>query len=110
MLCSYCHNTINGLLPPRPEIPGQASEAIMAIKRASAVADWANLLLAEGQKRGLHLKAEQDEMQKVQALLAEAKVRWHVFDSEAVRKNANAAFIKGAKIKDALSQKVRLEH
>lgn len=109
VLCAYCHNTINGMLPPRPEIPERASEAMMAIKRADVVVEWANLLLAEGQKRGLHLAAEQDEMKMVQSLLAEAKLRWHIFDSDAVQMNANAAFLKGAKVKDALSKKVPLD-
>lgn len=110
ILCSYCHNTINGMLPPRPEIPERAGEAMMAIKRANAMVDWANLLLAEGQKRGLHLNAEQDEMRMVEALLAEAKLQWHVFNTDLVRLNADAAFSKGAKVKDVLSKKVPTEH
>lgn len=109
VLCSYCHNTINGMLPPRPEIPARASDAMMTIQRANSIVDWANLLLAEGQKRGLHLNAEQDEMKMAQALLVEAKLRWHIFDSDAVQMNANAAFIKGSKVKDALSKKVPLD-
>jgi hypothetical protein len=109
VLCSHCHNTINGMLPPRPEIPERGSQAIMAIKRANGVVEWANLLLAEGRKRGLHLDAEQDEMKMVEALLSDAKLRWHTFATDAVRRNADAAFIKGAKVKDALSKKVILD-
>ncbi len=45
-------------------------------------------------------------MKAVRAQLTAAKVSWHAFNLEAVRKKADAAFEHGTKLKDALRAKL----
>src|SRR5205085_12268217 len=78
-LCARCHDTLN-FLEPRPEIPVKAGETMTALQRANAVVLWANLLLAQGQQRGLTFDAERGELKAVQEKLNAAKVNWHTFE------------------------------
>jgi Cytochrome c7 and related cytochrome c/Cytochrome c554 and c-prime len=105
-LCAHCHNTINGILPRRPDIPEKANEVMQAIRRANVVVLWADRLLEQGQNKKVDLSAEQQEMKIVRALLAEAKISWHAFNLDVVRKKADEAFEMGTKVKDALRQKL----
>ena len=45
-------------------------------------------------------------MKVVRAMMAEAKITWHVFNLDASRKKADAAFEEGTKVKDALRKKL----
>lgn len=104
-LCARCHDTIN-YLTPRPEIPQRANNTMQAFQRANAVINWAMLLLAKVQKRGLDAKVEQAELKATQETLKQAQINWHAFKLEAVRKQADEAFFKGTKIRDALRRKL----
>lgn len=105
-LCATCHNSTNALLPKRPEIPGKADEVVQAIRRANAIYVWADRLLEEAHHRKMDVTAEDQEMKIVRAMLSEAKVGWHAFNLDSVRKKADGAFEEGTKLKDALRQKL----
>ena len=107
-LCSQCHDSIN-FLKPSPEIPARAKETMMALQRADAVINWARTLLAGGQMLNLSLSGEMDEFKTAKDKLSEAKVKWHTFNLDAVRKQADEAYLKGAKVKDGLRKKLRAE-
>lgn len=108
-LCAQCHNAPNKLLPQRPDIPEKASEAMQAIRQANTVVLWAERLVTEGRNKKVDISVEEQEMQIVRVMLADAKVGWHAFNLEAVRNKANAAFEKGTKLKDDLRQKLSLQ-
>jgi hypothetical protein len=107
-LCSQCHDAIN-FMKPSPEIPERAKETMMALQRADAVIKWAALMLAEGQRRNLSLTAEANEFKAAEGRLSEARVKWHTFSLDAVRKQADDAYLKGAKVKDELQKKIKAE-
>jgi predicted CXXCH cytochrome family protein len=109
-LCSTCHNSPNALMPKRPEIPGQAAEVMQAIRRANSIYVWADRLIEEGHRRKTDIAEEEKEMKVVGAMLAEAKVGWHAFNLEAVRRKADAAFEAGTKVKDSLRAKLYPNH
>ncbi len=106
-MCARCHDSIN-YLTPRPEIPQRANATMLAFQRANAVINWAMLLLAEAQKRGLDPKAEQAELKAAKDALTQAQLAWHAFKLEVVRKQADDAFFKGVKVRDALRRKLSL--
>lgn len=105
-LCASCHDSTNALLPKRPEIPDKADEAMQAIRRASMVTMWAERLVEEAQKKKVDIGDAEREMKVVRAMLAEAKISWHAFNLEVVRKKADSAFETGTKLKDALRAKL----
>ncbi len=78
----------------------------MAIQRADAVVSWAQLLLAEAGRRNQSPGAEAGELRAAEERLAQAKVRFHTFNLDNVRQQADEAFVKGARVKDALRKKV----
>src|SRR5215510_9519015 len=100
-LCSRCHNSINSL-KPSPKIPARAKEAMMALQRADYVIRWASLLLDNGRKWNLSLNEETNEFQAAEDMLREARVKWHTFDHNTVRKQADGAFLEGTKVKDGM--------
>lgn len=104
-MCARCHDSIN-YLTPRPEIPQRANATMQAFQRANAVINWALLLLAEAQKRGLDSKAEQAELKEAKDSLGQAQINWHAFKLEVVRQQADAAFFKGTKVRDSLRRKL----
>ncbi len=104
-LCAQCHDAIN-FIQPRPEIPMRAKETMMALQRADAVINWAQLLLAEGRRRNQSLNAEENEFRLAEETLGKARVDWHAFNLENVRRLADEAYLKGAKVKDALRKKL----
>jgi cytochrome c7-like protein/cytochrome c554/c'-like protein len=105
-LCARCHDTVN-FIQPRPEIPIRAGETVMAMQRADRIVSWARLLIEHGQMMGLDLDAEKNDLKLPEEMLREAKVKWHSFSLEGIRKQADEAFLKGAKIKDELRKKLR---
>lgn len=104
-LCARCHDSIN-FMQPRPEIPVRARETMMALQRADWVLTWSHLLIADGQKRGVKLDAEQNDVRQTQEVLRDAQIRWHSFDLSGVRKRADEAYLRGAKIKEDLRKKL----
>lgn len=105
-LCAHCHNTVNGIMPRRPDIPEKANEVMQSIRRANVVVLWADRLLEQGQNKEVDLSAEQQEMKIARALLAEAKISWHAFNLDVVGKKADEAFKMGEKVKDDLRKKL----
>lgn len=67
---------------------------------------WAERLVDEAKNRKLETADYEREMKVTRAMLAEAKVTWHAFNLEIVRKKADAAFENGTKLKDALRAKL----
>lgn len=104
-MCARCHDSVNYLMP-RPEIPRRANDTMLAFQRANSMLNWAYLLLAEAQKRGLDLKAEQADLQTAKTALQEAQINWHAFKLDVVRKQADEAFFKGMKVRDGLRRKL----
>ena len=104
-LCAKCHDSIN-FIEPRPEIPARAKETMMALQRAGYVINWARLLLDNGRRMNLSLNEEADEFKTAEDRLREARVMWHTFDLDAVRKQADEAFLNGAKVRDGLRKKL----
>jgi len=107
-LCSRCHDSINSL-KPSPEIPARANETIMALNRADYVIRWARLLLENGRRMNLSLNEETNEFNTAENTLREARVKWHTFDLDAVRKQADGAFTKGTKVRDGLRKRLGAE-
>jgi hypothetical protein len=104
-LCSRCHDSINSLMPS-PEIPARANETMMALQRADYVIRWARLLLDNGRRVNLSLDEEANEFKTAEDTLREARVKWHTFDLDTVRKQADEAFLKGTKVRDKLRKKL----
>jgi hypothetical protein len=104
-LCSRCHNSKNSL-KPNPEIPARAKETMMALQRADYVIRWARLLLDNGRMWNLSFNEETNEFKAAEDMLREARVKWHTFELDAVRKQADEAFIKGTKVKDVLRKRL----
>ncbi|HZS08007.1 MAG TPA: multiheme c-type cytochrome [Blastocatellia bacterium] len=105
-LCSTCHDSANALMPKRPEIPGRASEIMLAIKRANGVVAWADRLIEDGRNKKVDIGDQEREMKIVHAMLAEAKLSWHAFNLDAVRRKADASFEAGTQVKDELRNKI----
>jgi len=107
-LCSRCHDSINSL-KPSPEIPARAKETMMALQQAGYVINWGGLLLDNGRRWNLSLNEATNEFKTAEETLREARVKWRTFDLDAVRKQADEAFIKGSKVKDELRKKLGSE-
>ena len=104
-LCSRCHNSINSL-KPSPEIPARAKETMMALQRADYMIRWARLLLDNGRRWNLSVNEETNELKTAEDTLREARVKWHTFDLDAVRKQADGAFTKGTKVRDGMRKRL----
>jgi hypothetical protein len=104
-LCARCHDSIN-FIQPRPDIPVRARDTMTALQRADLVFRWAQLLIAEGQKKGLSLNAEQNELKLSEQTLGDAKVKWHTFNLDDARKQADNAYLKSNKVKEELRKKL----
>lgn len=78
----------------------------MALQRAGYVINWARLLLDNGRRMNLSLNEEANEFKTEEDRLREARVMWHTFDLDAVRKQADEAFLNGAKMRDGLRKKL----
>jgi cytochrome c553 len=104
-LCSRCHDSMNSL-KPSPEIPPRANETMMALQRADYVIRWARLLLDNGRRMNLSLNEETNEFKTAEDILREAREKWHTFDLDTVRKQADEAFLKGTKVRDKLRKRL----
>jgi hypothetical protein len=82
---------------------------MMALQRAGYMINWARLLLDNGRRWNLSLDEETNEFKTVEDTLREARVKWHTFDLDAVRKQADGAFIKGTKVKDGMLKRLGAE-
>ena len=107
-LCSRCHDSINSL-KPNPEIPPRANETMMDLNRADYVIRWARLLLENGRRMNLSLNEETNEFKTAEDTLREARVKWHTFDLDVVRKQADGAFTTGTKVMDGLRKRLGAE-
>ncbi len=105
-MCSTCHNSPNKFMPPSPEVPQKANEVMQSIRRANTLVVWADRLLEEADKRKLDVSEEKKEQKIVRAVLAEAKISWHAFNLDSVRRKADDAFEMGTKVKDSLRAKL----
>jgi predicted CXXCH cytochrome family protein len=105
-LCAHCHDTINGLLPARPDIPAAAETTMQSINRAEVAVRWAEKLLKEAQIKKLYLPTQPLEVMAARASLKEAKTTWHTFNLEATKQKADEAFRLGMKVKDELSRRL----
>lgn len=81
----------------------------MALERAGYMINWARLLLDNGRRWNLSLIEETDELKTAEDGLREARVKWHTFDLDTIRKQADGAFIKGTKVKDGLLKRLGAE-
>lgn len=109
-LCSSCHLSPNTLLPRRPEIPEKAAETMQAIQRANMVTGWADRLLEEAERRKMDVEDAKKEIKIVRAMLSEAKISWHAFNLDVVRRKSDAAYEAGVKLKDDLRGKLYPDH
>jgi hypothetical protein len=82
---------------------------MMALQRADYVIRWARLLLDNGRRWNLSINEETNEFQTAEDMLREARVKWHKFDLNTVRKQADGAFIKGTKVKDGMLKRLGAE-
>ncbi|MCI0660178.1 MAG: hypothetical protein L0220_03810 [Acidobacteria bacterium] len=105
-LCANCHNPVY-FTQPRQDIPIQARETVMAMQRADRVIELAQLFITHGQMMRFNLTSEQNEIKLSEEILRQTKVKWHSFNLEGIRKQADEAFLKGTKIKDEVRKKLR---
>jgi hypothetical protein len=104
--CTHCHNTINGLLPQKPDIPANARKVMESIGRAKYAIIWAQSLLKEAQDRKLNVAEELADMRLVQQLFFEAKVGWHSFSLEGAGIKAEKAFEESLRLREVLMKKL----
>lgn len=105
-LCAYCHDTVNGALPPRPDISQKAEAILQALNRADVAVGWATSLLREAEMKRLSIAPERIQVQAAQGLLKDAKFNWHSFALEMTQKKADDAFSLAMKAKDDLGKKI----
>ena len=104
--CSFCHNTINGLQPRKPEIPENARATLEAIARGNSMLVWINDLLNEAQRKKIAVNEEKEALRLLQITLREAKTGWHVFNLSGARAKGDKAFEEGMRVKDQLAEKL----
>lgn len=105
-MCSTCHNSPNKLMTPRPEIPEKASEVMQAIRRANTMVLWSDRLIEQAEAKKLDIGDEKKEQKIARAVLAEAKISWHAFNLDSVRRKADDAHDISIKVKDSLRAKL----
>lgn len=105
-LCANCHDTVGGLLPPRPEIPARARETMQSLQRAELMGQWVDLVIAEATQRGLSLEEVQPDLRAARTILSQATLDWHRLDLESVRRQADDAFSRFAQLKQRLERKL----
>jgi hypothetical protein len=69
---------------------------------------WA-IAISNGNFRDTGRSEETNEFQAAEDMLREARVKWHTFDLNTVRKQADGAFLKGAKVKDGMLKRLGAE-
>ncbi len=105
-LCTFCHNTVNGLLPQRPDIVKKAKSTLDAVARTNYMVAWIVEMLREAEKKKLDVAAEKEDFRLLKITLAEAKAGWHAFKLEAPALKADKSFDEAVRIKDKLSKKL----
>lgn len=105
-LCTVCHNTANGLLPARPEIPKRAGEVMESLIRCNGIFVWIDQLANVAQQRKIDISAETSDLASARKLFSQAKVDWHSVALDDVQKNADEAFKRATKVKDLLMKKL----
>lgn len=105
-MCSTCHNSPNKLMPLRPEIPQKANEVMQAIRRANTTVMWADRLIEQAEAKKMDVSDEKQEQKIAKAVMAEAKIGWHAFNLDVVRRKADDAFEMSNKVKDSLRAKL----
>jgi ssDNA-binding Zn-finger/Zn-ribbon topoisomerase 1 len=108
-LCATCHDSPNKLMTPQPEVPQKANDVMQSIRRANLVVVWADRLFDEADNRKVDVSEERKEQKIVKAVLAEAKISWHAFNLDSVRRKADDAFEMGTKVKDSLRAKLKYQ-
>jgi hypothetical protein len=107
-LCTFCHNTVNGPLPQRPDIVKKAKSTLDAIARTNYMVLWINQLLDQAGKKRLNVAAEKEDLRLLKVTLAEVKTGWHAFSLEGSATKAGKSFDEAVKVKDNLSKKLGL--
>ncbi len=105
-LCASCHNSQEGLMPPRPELVRQAEEVVLALSRANGVIIWADRLIEVAQSQRVTVTDEATDLEQARRDLREAKIQWHTFRFEPVRTQADRAFTRATAVKDRLMKKL----
>ena len=105
-LCAYCHDTVNGALPPRPDIREKAEAIMQSLNRADVAVRWATSLLREAEMKRMSIGPERMQVNAAQGLLKDAKFSWHSFSLETTQKKADEAFSLAMKAKEDLGKKV----
>ncbi|MGH9822420.1 MAG: multiheme c-type cytochrome, partial [Blastocatellia bacterium] len=106
VLCTYCHNAANGLLPQRPDIPANSKATLDAIQRTRYVLNWINSLLTKAEERNIAVDSEKKEASSVKAALEGSAIAWHTFNVKGVREMADKTYIQAVEIRDRLEKKV----
>ena len=104
--CTFCHNSINGLLPQRPEIPAKAQRLMESLGRASYGVKWVQELLKEAQQRKLSVAEQIEDLRLLEGLVYEAKIGWHALNLDGVQVKADKAFEESARIRQQLMKKL----
>lgn len=105
-LCATCHNSQDGLMPPRPELVKHAEEVMLALSRANAILIWADRLIEAAEAQRVPAADEQRELDQARRTLKEARIEWHTFRFDPVRTKADRAFTQAAAVKDRLMKKL----
>ena len=105
-LCSFCHNTVNGVLPPRPEVAAKAEAVMESLNRADVAVAWATSLLREAEMKRRNVAVERLQVMAAQGSLKDAKLTWHSFNLEATQKRADEAFSTAMAAKEQVEKKV----
>jgi len=105
-LCSFCHNTVEGLLPQRPDIVKKAKSTLDAITRTNYMVGWIDELLGRAEEKKLNVSAEKEDLRLLKLTLAEAKSGWHAFALDGPLTKASKSFDEAIKVKDRLVKKL----
>ncbi|MBK6798872.1 MAG: cytochrome c3 family protein [Acidobacteria bacterium] len=103
-LCAACHKS-DGTAPKSTDIPVKAGDVVAAFTRADEVIDWSYFLVKEGRKKRINLNAEVAELQRLEAILKNAKRSYHEFNLKESRAMADQAFLEGSKVKNRLAKR-----
>lgn len=103
-LCAGCHNE-QGTAPKSLDVLQKGGDIVAAFTRADEVIDWSYYLINEGKKRRLNLRAEQNELKKLEGILKEAKLKYHAFDIQSSREMADQVFNSANKVKNSLANR-----
>ena len=107
-LCTFCHNTVEGPLPQRPDIVRNAKSTLDAIARTNYMVAWIDELLDQARRKKLNVNAEEEAFRRLKIMLGEAKAGWHAFTLETPAAKAGKSFDEAVRIKDSLTSKLRV--